>query len=308
MSKTIILGGGISGLVALNYTPGAVLYERNKLPAIDLTDDTFPKYIHSNFDTVAFCSDIGVVPKIVPFKIGIYYRRKIHDFFTPVLTQEECYSLYGEYCVKKYGKLEVDKMNGFISGRREECYISNKNEIVEKLFKKNHERIHLDSKVTEINTRKKYIVVNGEQEGYDNLISTLPIHIFSELSSVQCPVDFMNLKCVLIEAEMKSDISQYNFIYVVDEHYRFSRVNLSLDKQRYVFEFPTTHTDENDCYQFCDEFKVKPTDHSFMKGYSFPRLLSPIVIDYVRFVGRFAVGDYTMKTEDVIKEFRSEPR
>ena len=207
-------------------------------------------------------------------------------------------------CGKKYGKIEVDKMNGFLSGRREECYIWNKNEIVKKLVEKNYTRIFLNNKVTEINVRKKYIVVNDKQESYDQLISTLPTHIFGQLASVQCPVEFLNLKCVLVEAEMKSDISQYNFIYVVDEHYRFNRVNVSIDKARYIFEFPTIHTDEGDCYKFCDEFKIKSIDHSLMKGYSFPKLLSPVIIDGVRFVGRFAVGDYTLKTEDVIKEFR----
>jgi len=305
-TNNLILGGGVSGLICLHYIKDSVLFEAGKDLAKDFLNDDFPKYIHNTKLTRELCDEIGVVPKLKKFKVGILFDGGIVDFFDLDMDTLMRIDIYNAYCDKKYGKLVKNKMNGFLTRNYSEEYIDNKKEIISKILDIYRERIYLEYRANEINLDKKQIWFNedlfmdrvGKIE-YENLISTIPINMFMKKARLDYKAKNKTLKLFILKCE-KHKLSDYNFIYVADKNYDFHRIVINDDS--IIFERNENQETCIDCLRFINENEIEFGDYNF-KEFTFPICKAP-EIKGVEFVGRFSTGDYSQKLDEVIKDAR----
>jgi len=304
-TKNLILGGGISGLICLHYIKHSELYEATKFLAKDFLNDTFPKYIHNNEITRELFKEIGVEPQLKKFKVGILFDGSIIDFFDLDIDVQMRKDIYESYCQKKYGEIVENKMNGFFSRKYSEEYISNKQQLIDKLFSFYKDRIHLERSAFIIDTSKrevqfeKFLCPELEIVEYENLISTIPTQVFLSKSGIEHKYKTKTLELFVTKCAGNT-LKDYNFIYVADKNYCFHRV--TMNDQMVIFENSEGASDHSSCLKFLKENKIQYEDYSYKK-FSFP-ICKKLEVDNVTFIGRFSTGDYSQKIEEVVEDAR----
>lgn len=312
----VILGAGISGVIASLYLKNSLIFEKRDFIAIDILDDSMPKYFHYNEEVKRFCEHIHFIPELEKFKVGIFYKREYIDFYNKNTSIDYRRDIYRRYISKKYS-IDIDsadidryrnKMNSYLKNSTIE-YISNKAELINHCNRMIKDKLYLNHEVNRIDVINKELeFTNGLKFSYNNLISTIPISTFLKLSGVNIDIDkkeLVNAIFVIVQAPKK--ILEYNFIYIIDEHYRFHRVNISNDKKCISFEF-NNFIDSYDCMQFLDYNKIE----AFFDMTNILKIdcidsetRKKLKFDNVEFLGRFAQGDYNIKVEDVIRRCES---
>jgi len=304
-AKNLILGGGISGLICLHYIKDSVMFEANSTLAKDFLDTSFPKYIHKSDLTMSLCEELGVIPKLKEFKIGILFEEDILDFFDQSMDEEKKSNIYIKYCGKKYKKYVEGKMNGFLNKNHSREYIENKKEIIDRMSEAYKDRIFLDCRANEINLKTKRIRFNGDlfakifNAYYENLISTIPISVFMHRASLDGKIRKKTFEVATFHC-IDHKLKNYNFVYVVDSKYDFNRI--AIDGDFIIFERNESESDFSDCLKFLEEEKIEYGEFSFKK-FSFSTCKT-LEVPNVRFIGRFSTGNYTQKIDEVINEAR----
>jgi len=301
--KTLILGCGITGLIASHLIKDSLVFEASDKPCKDFTNETFPKYLEVCPQIDELFKSVNLRPEIAPFNIdilhdnGIFYR--FHDQLAP--KQE----IYDAYCLKKYGGPRVGKMNSYLETTGKTCYYTNRDALLALLYEANKHKILLSSSAKRCDLLQRSIELdNGQIYEYKSLISTLPVTLFGYLSGETIERD--NLCIKTIETTLSTKAPLADFIYVNDPKYSFHRVTKSLDSKRLSFEFvdgvSNIHDDE---LQFINRYMVTEITDSVIKEFVFPICdKKPYVGDNVHFIGRFATGNYNTKVEDTINEIR----
>jgi hypothetical protein len=241
-----------------------------------------------------------------PFVIKIIYKGGDFDFFENSIPFKQQVLLYGDYCFKKYGKVKSNKMNGFISGNYERYYIRNKKDLVNKLYSTNKKRIFLGKAVTKIDLKNHEIMFqNNGAISYDSLISTIPIDVFNKISGTDIKIDQLklNLICCIVKNH-NHKFFENNFVYVPDTNYTFHRINVCKSRKMLVFELCDDARCSFDVFSFLGSrgLKIQKIDGT---SFTFPFVTDDIAIDGVKFLGRFATGDYEVKIDNVIKEMET---
>jgi hypothetical protein len=299
--NNIILGGGIAGLFALNIVPESTLIEGTDKLAADFIDNTFPKYIHDTPEVQPFAEGI----KREDFDIAILYDGYFINFFDNTSLEKKVEVLEA-YCIKKYGDYAantlLDKMNGYASGKYMRQFVGDKNELIKRLVGKKH-NVELLRRITFIDTVNKSVVTDTKEFHYDNLISTLPVNVFASLSHIKIKVKPLNIAVIRVKYEGEFGICKH-FIYAVDEGYHFHRINVNRDTSELIFEMDIGHEDDiRTCFDFMSIYNIKHGKFKFQK-YKLPVTDELPEIENVYFLGRSAVGDYSIKIEDIIKHAR----
>jgi hypothetical protein len=312
----MILGGGISGLIALHYIKDSVLFEASNDIAKDFLDNVFPKFIHYNAKTESLFEELDLKVKIKKFRVGIYENGMIYDFFDDTFKKEKRIEVYNKYCMKKYGKIVEDKMNGYLSGNFERDYIENKFELVDAIKNKYSDRIVFNHRVDKIDLESKTVYFNNDlfsdsfDVKYDKLISTLPVDIFSRVSRSKFTYNFVELKMATVfvgENSKLKYLDSWDFIYVTDGQYPFHRIIINKANNCLIFEFSDMIKDISECVNFAKYFYTEVGAYSF-RDFKFAVLKdnkTEIYIPDVYFIGRFSTGNYAVKIQEVIDGAKS---
>jgi len=301
MLVNVIIGGGISGLLALNIIPDSMLLESSGELAKDLYDMTFPKYVHDTTEIAEFAKGL----KREKFDIMIMNEGYFMNFFNNT-RKEQQFQIFQAYRLKKYGQslipVSLDKMNGYLSGKRANKFIADKEGLVKNLCTQGL-RIETNNEVSLIDLENKSLKANGTTYFYDNLISTIPISTFSKLSGLHLDIRFITIPVIRVSIESKFDICKH-FIYSVDFSYHFHRINVNESMNELVFEMDTKHQDDvRTCLDFLVDYKIKYGAIN-KQTYKFPVVDKFPILDNTYFLGRLAEGNYSIKIEDVIKHAR----
>ena len=290
----IILGCGITGLIASQLIKNCIVLERSDIVASDFLDDSFPKFLHNNEIIRELYTALNIQPITKQFKIGIY-ESPMCDFYDNDIDKKKAYE---KYCIKKYGKIVEDKMNGFLANSVP-SYISNKQQLIDTMYKTNQSKIFLHSEIKNIDLTEHSVLTNDKKFFYDNLISTIPIDIFNKLASAEIKnIKYLTINVVV--AFLSTPILDLDFIYVPDSNYSFHRINCSADRRKIVFEFAKQPSIE-DCQRFLKDSKIESID---IKTFSFPITDEKVTLKNVYFLGRFSEGQYKLKVEDIIDAAR----
>ena len=115
--KTIILGCGITGLIATHLLEDSLCIEASSEICKDFKDETFPKYLKCCPEINSVCEPTD---EANPFDIGVFDGGEIINFFTMPSVEKE--KIYKNYCIKKYGCVKPGKMNGYMETTSQEWY------------------------------------------------------------------------------------------------------------------------------------------------------------------------------------------
>lgn len=306
-TKKLILGAGISGLFIADSLKECMVVERNSSPALDFLDNTFPKYLHSS----EYLNERFKGCRQKKFKIHIFYNEKFFNFFDPCSLQQD---IYESYCLKKYGKIVLNKMNGYLSKTYSKYYIEDKKDIVADLFFENIHKLLMHTNIDKIDLKKRIVQCHSHFDDdikikYETLINTLPIKVFNDLCGIKCEYDQKFFYLLDVDLKKEYIFDQFDFCYVADKNYNFHRINYDNDKHRLVFELDKNSFDFTHAFEFLSRFNIGYED---IKTYSFydrnffvPKdNLHEKNLKNVYMIGRFAQSNYQIKVEDVIRDAR----
>jgi len=297
--NNIILGGGIAGLILNNYIKDSILIEKSEHVARDFSNNVFPKYIHASDAAIKLFTDVGIKPTLKRFKIGIYYDSKIFSFYRNVKGKR---MMYCDYCLKKYGQLKINKMNQYMKKKRITHHITNKQELIDTIYNKNKNRILINENVASIDVIRRTIYTNCNEYKYKKLISTIPINIFANIAKLNSDI----LRYITLNAfifNVYNIMCKYDFIYVPDLHYRANRININRDEGVVIVEVTGDESKlkTSDVNNFTQMFCGKIINSKFTQ-YRFPITSLRKNVKHVRFVGRFAQGNYAIMMGDIVDE------
>jgi len=297
----IIIGGGITGLVCLEYFKDYCLIEGSRDLATDFLDDSLPKYFHYDESTEKFFKKIGFNPSIGVFDVRILYNDMTFNFG---YCGDDKREIYEKYCIKKYGKVIENKMNGFMTGKRSH-YVKNKKELVDLLYERNKDRIILNSKVNNIS--KNALSTNFFTANCKSIISTMPYHITLRLLNnkhhdyIVSYVDSYIVKFIIVESQ------DPHFYYVVDDRYKCNRINFHGNVA--TFEFPVHECDSGgkkkikECVNILREKYLFYCGEPTISFNTFEHSTEEIrELNGIKLIGRYAQMDYCLKLNDIIKK------
>lgn len=297
--KTIILGGGIAGLIWAYYNEGVVVspeFGGQMASHFNLG----PRFLHKTEYAERFLEELDIKYKLKTIKVGYCYNGEL---FSQIPNQK----FIDEYYKKSRGiKDENVKDPTAMSGKLEsfEALIIDFNEIINKLVSKlDKEGRLLESSVTAIDIYEKVIIVNnGMSYSYDNLVNTMPLNVFSELlidTEFHKPEEF---KCSPITYVLVRDIDRpivadgFDYIYMPDEDVPHHRITLG--KETSVLDWFGHHTKEGCIEKYKDKF----IDCRTLWNAQILPFDKPIGLPNVKFVGRYGTWNRSWKTEKVIEE------
>ena len=296
--KTLILGCGITGLIASHLIKDSLVFEASDKPCKDFTNETFPKYLEMCPQIDELFKSVNLTPKVAPFNVDILHEGLFYKFHDQMAPKKE---IYETYCLKKYGGAREGKMNSYMETTGKTYYYTNRDALLALLYEANKHKILLSSVVKRCDLLQRSIELStGKIYEYKTLLSTLPVTLFGYLSGET--IERENLCLKTIETTLSTKAPLADFIYVNDDKYSFHRVTKSLDSKKLSFEFAPNARDNEDEIQFINRYMITEIQDRVVKEHVFPICKEKPKVDGVEFIGRFATGNYHTKVEDTIDD------
>ena len=240
--QNVILGGGLSGLIAGYYLPDSIILEKTSLAGgamkthiiLDRYDEdnrasakfhTGLKYLHATdsvnnlFKSLILHADRRKI-------IGkIFYNNLLSDFgkHTPkILIKEYFEKTRRQKLTADIDLSEIKVMNSTLD-EKEHDGITNISELIERLKKK--VKIAYDCDVGFVDFASKTVFLrNGYEFQYDNLISTIPLPALGQLNfkDFNMASTYSHVICFKVRDFVTP---KYDYIYFPEAKYRFHRVS-----------------------------------------------------------------------------------
>lgn len=284
----VIIGCGIAGLVYCFYHQDHII----------LTDkvggqfaNSFPlgaRYLHKNEWTERFLKDLNIPAEVKTIKVG-YIKDK--QFVIPDKLFRE------EYFKKSRGQKDLTGFEDAVMNNNQnsfEAYDIDFKLIVSKLYNLLKEKIKIVS-IKKIFLDERIICYEEDKKEfltYDNLISTIPLNIFLSISDFF--IDSMTKTIPVTYVKIKQDtVSEFNFCYVLGEVYH----RISYYGDYAVVELQGEYKEED----LLKIFKLNYLNSLVIKD---AQVITTDVpeIPNVKFLGRYAQRNKSIKIEDVVKE------
>ena len=305
-----ILGGGVAGLISAFYLPEYYLIT-DKIGGWQ-NKNTFqlgPRLLEVTPATTAFLKKLNL--PIQEKKVFIGYR-------TPMQLSCHKYLRTGDFTgskkdnfAKKYAlkTREQENIDAVLSGDKDTLIVFDieYDLILKKLEEKIQDRIILD-KITSIDLKKQQFstlkypaIINN----WDELINTLPLNLFCELSKFELQRDFTAFHTTFIKVKptdyTKFFYKIYDYIYSIDTVWH--RCNIFRDYS--VLEVKGKFDSEIQKLIEKDEFEIldKITIPFAQMKYSYNDLEQ--IIPNVKNIGRYACWCHKIKMEEIVEKFES---
>lgn len=301
-NRQIILGGGLSGLIWAVYHPDSVIIEPGELGGM-VHNNMGPMMLHATEEVKDFIRKIGLESKTKTARVG--YTRQLGTVFDrpPDKQFREDYYRHSRLLTQDH-KIPESVMSSDSSVfvvidipikeivRHTIDYIESQGVIV--LKKKVNKISHLKDNVNRL------ILEDFPRIYSDNIVSTIPITIFQKLVDAYQVKHTDRLIKVFVDTGNTEEVedkffNSFDYIYVVSTYNgRLTRIILT---DRVVYEY-TLNVDEN------------PIEIVNM----WPTMKTSTIRDVIRisknlkhwnnikFLGRTAQWDHSIKLNDVIKE------
>jgi hypothetical protein len=240
----VILGSGISGLIANNIVKTDIVFEKNSFSGGGFINSLGPKYIHGTKENILFFKRFTRIDiqKII-------YKYFLNGSFTNAIKDTD---------IQTYNK----NMGYHFSSSMNRGEKTNEGFFLTSLNFFKYSNIKYNCEVLNIDIEKKVVYylkdLKYKKKKYDNLISTIECKSFLNLSKYK---DFsifkhLNSKAVMyVEAYVdSSDFIDCFFFYNLDSEYKFYRCTKK-SENILVFEFIFEDIDYGKCiYSFCKIF------------------------------------------------------
>ncbi len=297
MSKYII-GGGISGLIASIYNENHTIITEN-IGGQFGTSGLGPRILEVNQNSLNFINDLGIKDyKIKSAKIGY----KINGILVDNISNQ----MRLQYYLKSRKIKNCDKVPDSIMSDGKniiDYYDLNWKEVLQKA--KENSNIIDNSKITSIDTKNKiinYLNISDRKKysvEYEELISTIPAPVFYKLSNLKPKLDFRYSKKYFIVVNSKNiEMGNYDYVYFPETKYDFHRIT-KINENRASIEYTTNNLSLSMGNFIC---KIAINIFSIPIG----QIISGEVneIEGVKFLGRFAEWNHSVKIDDVVEKIR----
>ncbi len=287
-----ILGGGVAGLIYAFYHPEYKILTDKIGGQFATSFQLGPRFLHRTIETDRFLDDLNVRSKYRSrlIKIGFYYQGEIHSSNT-----EENRIRYFK---KTRGLNSFEPYQSSMSNGVEtfEAYDIDPNELVDIIYEKIRNNVIIDKikKVDLISQR-----ISGEYDYiYKDLIVTMPKPIFLKISGyseeaekyISYPTTFM----LWPESYIRpfKNLEKYDYVYFSQDEFDFHRITKT--KEGFVLEMKGEHQTpykERQIILKIGQIVERKDDHDWPQN--------------IKFFGRYANWDHSVRTETILKQIFS---
>jgi hypothetical protein len=239
---TIILGAGLTGLLARFYIKDSILIG-NEIGGENLRVNfpLGPRFLKKTKETLDLLEDLNLPIKEKTVKIGYYYNNKIHNTIPK--------NLIAKYYKKTRGIfVEPDKIPDSAMSNRENVFSALDvnfdlliSTIKSKILENSSNGVIVDN-IKKIDLEKQVLKGERNHYKYDVLINTIPLPEFVKISKIRIPIEFeylpityLYVKCMNNNLDLK--FNGYSYIYFPEECIKFYRITKT-DNSKFVFEYP----------------------------------------------------------------------
>lgn len=281
---SVILGGGIAGLLKAYFEPEAILISDQIGGQFNSPFQLGPKYLHVDEYSKRFFSEIGLKPNIKKIKIGFYYKNELHNINT-----EENRKLYFK---KTRGKDKPYQSSMSADATEFDSFDIKIDKIIDLLKNKIQNNIIL-GKVSNINSKERTISINRIKLKYKTLISTIPLNVFLLLNSKpEIAKEFKTYPTTFVLSSKKTSdkIKEYDYVYFSESEYLFHRVTRT--PRGLVLEFKGDNIPKIDT----------EIDRYILKTGQLIQNVIKIDLENVEFFGRYATWDHSILINKLLKK------
>lgn len=319
MSKTIILGNGLSALIWAAYHPDSVLIGPGK-PGGMAKDMKAPFFLHKHPATERLLKELGLSTCTREVKVGYGYTSTIGTYVGDRIHSDfrESYYRHSRCLEEGLDSIPDSVMNQ--GAEKFEAYEINPDTLINRLIEAvmSIGGVFYRDTLREIIEDRHSIGVYGDRVNaiYAEVISTIPINIFQSLLPDQeykriYPEDSLT-KIFLEGDEQCQEVMKYDFVYLCPHPYspindsfapHITRMNNNHTTQKIFFEYTFIAGDP-----VIDEtMKRLIRSHGEDRVSLYPAISVRKNIGWkkyhgVRFLGRGAQWDHSIKVQDVVME------
>jgi hypothetical protein len=293
MGRRYILGGGIAGLIWGAYHPDHHIITDNVGGQFNAPFQLGPRFLHLTEYSLVFLHDIGFdVDRIERFEIKVGYICDEGWVDVPDIEFTQ------NYYLKSRNTASLNGFDGTVMNKGDRKFIAlhvDFTEIIDRL------RVHLTNRiivkrVTSIDTQHRAVVADGAVLDYESLVSTIPLDVFCKLASIHnVSLQSSSMAYYLTDRDF-FDLRGFDFVYDCRTTSSFHR--LSRDKSGVVLDLiesrKFTKSDDPRSSQILNSF--------ILKNAQIMPLKEPIIVEGVKFAGRYGTWNRRWKTEVVIEK------
>jgi len=218
MAKTIIIGGGVAGLIAAYYNPESIVIDKNPLGQLNTPFIPGPRLLKVDEYTENFLKNLGI--KFHKETINIGYSTNGDTLVENNTAFKEKYSKW----TRGTSKIESSFLS---SGESQiEIFTDGSNDFYNKVFQKLYDTVKnqiISATVKEINVKSKVIKTDADSYVYKNLISTINLKILCKLLNIDEIVPKTtdkNFVCCSYNNKRDKELSEkYHYIYCINGIY-----------------------------------------------------------------------------------------
>lgn len=305
LKDNVILGGGLAGLIWGVYHPNCLIVEPGKIGGM-VHENMGPMMIHHTLEVEEFIEKIGLNLKTRTVNIG--YTTDLRNF-TPEPPYEGFradYYRHSRILPRSY-PVPSSAMSGGSS--KFECIDIPIGKIIDNCQKYilENEGVFLKTKVNKVEKVGKEVEMSiGDDLSKivnTNVISTIPMPIFQKLVEQKWVRAKDGLTKVFVKAQNPPSPSQrdYDYIYVVP-YYDSPLTRITVTDNEIVYEYTIKMSDDpNNVIEMWRPPLFPSKESSVVRGVV---RLSKHMKEWngIKFIGRTAQWDHSIKLNDVIKE------
>lgn len=310
MSKTLVLGSGISALTYLFQNPEAkaLAGDAAMRGGMFKTHKLFgPQYLWADTFSEKFLHMLKLPVTMRMIRVGIYHKKKLYTPDTKMKTEVEN-DVQALYAMKTRG---VKKTTSYMSGGHMFYAVFNVSmeTIVTTLLRRVQSRL-IPSAAVNIFTDTRFVQDNfGDMYSYDKLVSTIPAHSFLEIAGFDgaqhlAARDKMYGIAKLSKCEpwiREAHKLKLDYVYCPCSTEPWHRVTFArvLDTDYAVLEYTksqVTNWDISAMGSFFDNTTVQPRGQ-IVSGKEVLLGMPP----EIKFYGRYAEWDHAVKFNDVLR-------
>jgi hypothetical protein len=289
----IILGSGISALIYAYFNKDYFIIGERIGGQMNAPFELGPRYLHKSSDKIIkFLDELEVEYKNDIIRVG--YIDDSGFIESPDQKFRE------KYYMKSRG---VKTLEGFdssvMNSNKSEFEILRVNfkDMILKLFMKLSDRIY-EGKVNKIDLKNKTLEANSKDKElffkYENLVSTIPLNIFSKISELGLNLESYDMSyCFLKQCPI--DLKSFDYVYDCRssrDYHRITKVD-----NGFVLDF----FGSKNIFEPKSEFKVGE-NLVILKDSQIVPLKEEVKVNDIKFVGRYGKWDRHIKIENVIEE------
>ncbi len=288
LEKEIILGGGIAGLIWGYYHPESIIITDQLGGQFSSNFQLGPKYLHVDENTKKFFEDLRINPLIKKIKIGFYYDGKLHSENT-----EENRKKYFE---KTRGSSSEPYRSVMSANKTEfDSYDIGVDELVN-ILKNKIKNIVILEKATRIDLFTHEVITESGKIKFGKLVSTIPMNIFMFIvNKPNIAKQYQSFPTTFIFSDSLEhcpfdDFQGFDYIYDSSPEHDYHRITKVPDGV--VFEYKGDTVKTLECEKDRVEMKVGQLIQNDIK----------VNFQNIKFFGRYATWNHSIKTNELLKE------